>query len=151
LLGASTERPVERESFPVPDFGRGRPLTLGERKSLARTRDRNVLVKVLRDPHPDVIRILLDNPTLTENDLIRLCARRPIASDVLRVVSQHPRWIVRDAVRRTLVLNPSCPEEIALSLVPHLRAQDARRVAASLEVSDAIRDAGRRTATTTVH
>ena len=61
----------------VPDFGRGRPLTLGERKSLARTHDRSLIQRVVRDPHPDVVRILLDNPSLTEEDVVRVCAARP--------------------------------------------------------------------------
>ena len=55
---------------------RGRPLTLGERKSLARTHDRSLIQRVVRDPHPDVIRILLDNPSLTEEDVGRVCAQR---------------------------------------------------------------------------
>src|SRR5687768_4664775 len=35
----------------VPDFGKGRTVTLGERKSLARSHDRALIARVLRDPH----------------------------------------------------------------------------------------------------
>lgn len=128
----------------VPDFGRGRPLTLGERKTLARRSDRNLLARVIRDPHPDVIAILLGNPALTEDDVVRLCARRPIAPEALRTVFMSTRWIVRYRVRLAMVRNPFCPVELAMQLVPHLSAQDAREVAASPELAEAVRDACKR-------
>lgn len=142
-------RPAERvtENDPaVPDFGRGRSLSLGERKSLARTRDRDLLARVLRDPHPDVIRILLGNPTLTEVDVVRLCARRPIPDEVLREVFRCTRWIVRYRVRRSLVKNPFTPIDIALQLAAHLTAPDARAVVESPELSLPVRDLCRRVA-----
>ncbi|MGD8863380.1 MAG: hypothetical protein PVI30_25425, partial [Myxococcales bacterium] len=67
----------EEETQRVPEFGKGRVPSLGERKALARRNDRDLITRVLRDPHPDVIRILLGNPALTEEDVVRLCARRP--------------------------------------------------------------------------
>ncbi len=136
----------------VPDFGAGRPLTLGERKALARKRDRDLLARVLRDPHPDVIRILLGNPALTEDDVVRLCARRPVAPDVLRAVFRSTRWIVRYRVRRAIVTNPFSPSDVALQLAVHLDAADARQVAASPELSVRVRDACKRVAgLTTLH
>ncbi|NOY92340.1 MAG: hypothetical protein GXP55_14185 [Deltaproteobacteria bacterium] len=111
----------------LPEFGRGRPPTLGERKSLARTRDRELLSRVLRDPHPDVMRILLDNPRLTEIDVLRAASARPVAGQVLREIFLSTRWIIRPSVQTTLVLNPHCPRELALFLVPQLSRTDARR------------------------
>ena len=128
----------ERE---LPDFGAGRPLSLGERKSLARTHDRNLLARVLRDPHPNVIRILLDNPTVVENDVVRLCARRPARAQVLAEVFQHQRWVLRYRVRLTLALNPFTPEEIALQLLPHLTSADLKAVRRSSQISQRVRDA----------
>jgi hypothetical protein len=135
----------------APNSAGARPLTLGERKSLARRRDRAVLAKALRDPHPEVIRILLDNPALVENDVIRLCARRPIAREVLERVFQHPRWISRPSVRRTLALNPHTPEPLALQLLPHLTTTDLRDIAASLQLSETLRKASHEYITPLVH
>lgn len=135
---------VEHAAEETPASGatsRGRPLSLGERKSLARTRDRNLLARVLRDPHPDVVRILLDNPALTEPDVVRLCARRPVPSAVLTQVFRHARWVVRYRVRLTLALNPHTDEVLALQLLPHLTAQDRREVARSGDLSARVRAA----------
>jgi len=128
-------------SLPIPDFGRGRALTLGERKSLARTRDRSLIARVLRDPHPDVIRVLLTNPVLTEDDVVRLCASRPISGAVLRAVFGSTRWVLRYRVRRAMVRNPHCPVDVAVQLGLHLTSLDAREVVASPELSDELRAA----------
>lgn len=140
------------EAPAVPDFGAARPLTLGERKSLARRRDRDLLARVLRDPHPDVIRILLGNPALTEDDVVRLCAQRPIEPAAVREVFRSTRWVVRYRVRRAIVNNPFAPSDVALQLALHLDASDARAVAASSELPARVREACRRVAgLTTLH
>lgn len=128
-VSASTSREPSRE----------RPLSLGERKSLARRRDRTLLARVLRDPHPDVVQVLLDNPAITELDIVRLCARRPIRPDVLLQVFRHPRWIVRHRIRLTLALNPQTPEDITLQLLPHLSGAERRELARSGDLSERVR------------
>ena len=141
LVGADGARSAPESAERVPDFGRTRPLTLGERKSVARGRDRQVLARVLRDPHPDVIRILLGNPHLVEMDVVRLCATRPIVPGVLREVFRTPRWITRSEVRHAMVKNPFAPLDLALSLVPHLGGTALREVAASPELHADLRSA----------
>jgi hypothetical protein len=127
----------------APDFGRGRPLSLGERKSLARGRDRNLLARVLRDPHPDVIRILLRNPALIEDDIVRLCALRPVSAEVLSEVFRTPRWIVRYRVKHALARNPYTPEDLAVQLVPHLTPGDRRELGFASHAGERLRAACR--------
>ena len=136
--------PVEEEAPPedkrrIPDFGRGRPLTLGERKSLARTHDRSLIQRVVRDPHPDVVRILLNNPSLTEEDVIRICAARPNDPSVLQSVYRNRRWVVRYRPRNALLRNPDTPLDIALLLSPLLRRLELREAATSSELAPAVR------------
>jgi hypothetical protein len=142
LGGAEGSEQAEKEETPdLPDFGNGRKLTLGERKSLARKRDRNLLARALRDPDPDVIRILLSNPALVEEDIVRLAARRPSRAQVLEQVFTHPRWILRYRVRLALALNPHTPEDIVLQLVPHLAPSDLRELSHTGHISDRVRAA----------
>jgi len=133
--------PSEDANARVPDFGKGRPLSLGERKSVARTQDRALLLRVLRDPHPDVIRILLGNPHLTETDVVRLSAQRPIQAEVLRQVCCSPRWVVRHGVRVALAKNPCLPLPLGLRLVPQLGASEQRAIATSPELDVRLREA----------
>ncbi|HET6415023.1 MAG TPA: hypothetical protein VFG22_01915 [Polyangiales bacterium] len=141
--------PAESESPPedkrrIPDFGRGRPVTLGERKSLARTHDRALIQRVVRDPHPDVVRILLDNPSLTEEDVVHVCATRPNDPEVLQAVYRHRRWVVRYRPRNAIVRNPDTPLDTALLLVPLLRKPELREAATSPELAPALRLSCRR-------
>ena len=123
----------------IPDFGRGRPLTLGERKSLARTHDRSLIQRVVRDPHPDVIRILLDNPSLTEEDVVRVCAVRPNDPRVLQTVYRHRRWVVRYRPRNAILRNPDTPLDTALLLAPLLRHVELKEAATSSELAPPLR------------
>ncbi len=127
----------------VPDFGRGRTLTLGERKSVARTQDRRLIVKALHDPHPDVIQILLQNPRVTEEDVVRIAAMRPTDPAILRVIFRTVKWVIRYRVRRTLIYNPHTPLDIALSLTPLLNEQDTKAVADAGSIRSEVRDACR--------
>ncbi len=101
-----------------------RPLTLGERKALARTHRRDELLLMIRDPHPMVVAILLDNPHVIESDVVKMAATRPAVPESLAKIVAHPRWSVRHPVKRALVLNPSTPLADAIRIATTLRAQD---------------------------
>jgi hypothetical protein len=145
----SQEEPADPDATPAPVAAPGseRPLTLGERKALARRADRNLIARAMRDPHPDVIRILLHNAALTEDDVVRLCARRPVAAAVLREVFRAHRWIARYRVRHALLRNPHSPLDLALQMAPHLTEQDARAASRATDLHDELRLACRRAGT----
>ncbi len=117
-----------------------RKLTLGERKWLARGGRREILSQLLGDPDASVIRALLENPRLTEKDVVSLAARRPARADVLRALFAS-RWSARYHVKRALVMNPWTPSDIAVRLVPSLAAGDRRLVAADANHAPAVREA----------
>jgi hypothetical protein len=121
-----------------PAAWRGKPLTLGERKALARGPRGDLLDRLLRDPDADVIRVLLGNPHLVERDVVLVAARRPAHPSVLRAVFES-RWLARYPVKRALVLNPYTPTDLAVRLVPALTAPDQRAVAADPKLADAVR------------
>lgn len=136
---ATTREVPDPDDDRVPDYGKGRPLTLGERKSLARRPDRDMLERLLRDPHPDVIRQLLVNPRLTEDDVLRMAARRPSRPDVLTEIARSSRWAHRPRLRMALVLNPDTPLAIAGPILGLLLRHELRLVATSPTVAPAVR------------
>jgi hypothetical protein len=136
-LPRRSQPPTEEE--PVPDYGRGRPLTLGERKSLARKPDRMMTERLLRDPHPDVIRQLLTNPKLVEDDVLSLASRRPCRPDVLTEIARVPRWSHRPRVRLALVLNPDTPHDVVAPLLGLLLRHELRLVITSPTVAASLR------------
>ncbi|HEX6836473.1 MAG TPA: hypothetical protein VF334_07855, partial [Polyangia bacterium] len=102
----SSQPPPPGTPQPAAPLG-GRELTLGERKSLARSRRREMLDRLLRDPDESVLTILLGNPRITEDDVVRLAAKRPGRGDVLAEIARSTRWAHRPRVRIALVMNPA--------------------------------------------
>jgi hypothetical protein len=146
--GLSISRGTKRPRAPgsdderrIPDYGRGRPLTLGERKALARRPTRKLLDRLLADPHPQVIRNVLDNPITTEDDVVRIAARRPLPPTVMLEIARHPRWNVRTRVRMAMLLNPGCPAEVGVPLVSLLSLADLRVIADMTDIHESIQHA----------
>ncbi len=123
------------------DAGVGRSLTLGERKALARKHDRFTLDRLLRDPHPAVIKNLLANPRITEDDVVRLAARRPAFPDVQSEIAKHARWSVSQRVRITLVQNPFTPPTISVPLLALLVRPELDQVVAATDIPAIVRGA----------
>ncbi|OGP60059.1 MAG: hypothetical protein A2V67_08935 [Deltaproteobacteria bacterium RBG_13_61_14] len=104
-------------------------ITLGQRKSMARTRDRDLLNRLCHDQNPAVIYNLLQNPHLTVKEVIRIASKRPTNAQVLWVVYRNLRWISYYPVKKALVNNPYSPPQMALSLTHFLLEQDLEDVA----------------------
>jgi len=134
---------MREETRDLPDYGTGRPLSLGERKSIARRPPPDMLPKVLADPHPDVIRMVLASARLTEDDVVRMCSRRPNRGEVLAEVARHARWCHRPRVRTALVLNPYTPQELSITLVALLRRDELGTVCTSTLLHPSVRAAAR--------
>ncbi len=99
-------------------------IPLGERISMAKGFDMDRVCRLIPDPDPKVIRALLDNPRITEREVVRLTSRRPNAPEILEAVALHRRWNQRYRVRRAITLNPYTPPRIALILLTGLLRSD---------------------------
>jgi hypothetical protein len=135
--GASAD-PAEAR---IPDYGTGRSLTLGERKALARRPTRKAMEKLLADPHPAVIRTLLQNPKVVEDDVVRLTARRPNDPAVLAEVARSPKWAHRVKVRMAIVLNPDTALAVSIPLLALLVRPELKLVADASGLTSALRAA----------
>jgi len=121
-----------------------RDVPLGMRKSLARKLDFNMIKRIAKDQDPRVIGILLNNPRLTEMDVVRIAATRPTSPRVIEEIYAHPRWISRYSVKKVLVLNPRTPLSIALRLLTFLLVQDLEEVCVSTDLDPLLLDHAKR-------
>lgn len=118
--------------------------SLGHRTQRARAERRpDRLLRLCADPHPAVIRSLLQNPRLTEAHAVRIASRRPVDAAVLEEVARAPRFIARPAVRRAVAQNPYAAPALVVSLLPSLGRPDLVEIAASGTLHGAVRDAAR--------
>ncbi len=135
---------AEEAAAPRPLVPGTRPLTLGERKSLARSWKRDVLERLLVDPHIDVVDLLLRNPRLTEDDVLKIATARRASAAVLELILHNRRWACRSRVRRALLFNPNLPEAHALRLVGLLNRTELRELAGDNHLSNNVGFAIRR-------
>lgn len=142
---AARSGPTEEDAPPakVATAKDGRPLTLGERRALARRPSRAALDRVLLDPHPMVVRNVLGNPRLTEDDVLRLVTRRPAVPGAIAEVARHPAWSQRARLRMAIVQNPGTPPDISLPLVGLLVRPELLRLLRSPDVPRVVRAAAR--------
>ena len=139
-----TAEPQDQDQAPIPDYGRGRTLTLGERKALARRPTRQSFERLLADPHPAVIHNLLRNPHLTEEDVLSLVTRRPSGGKVLEEVWQNTRWRSRYAVKHALAQNPYTPLTVSLNVLPQLLRQHLEELLGDAKLHPTLRATCRR-------
>lgn len=111
---------------------------LGMRKALARKPDAKLLKRIARDQDHRVIKVLLDNPRLTEMDVVRIGATRPTSPQVLEEIARHPRWGARYAIKKVVIFNPHSPLSLALRLLAFMTLQDLEEALKSPDLNPAL-------------
>ena len=99
-------------------------MALAERVDLARTVGRGALLQLRFDPDPRVLAAFLDNRFTTEPDVVQAAAHSGAGKASLEVIAEHPRWVLRAAVRSALLRNPRLPAPLALALLSRATAED---------------------------
>lgn len=127
LLRFSTETRINasvRRAIDGQMLARLPKLTLGERIASARSCSRELIKKLLFDHEPRVFENLLNNPRLTEDDLVAFIDSEKATADPLAAIANHRKWSFRYPIRRSLVTNPVTPRAVAASQLRFLQRQD---------------------------
>jgi len=113
-------------------------LTLGERCTLARLGAGQVRAALVRDADSRCIAALLENPRLTEGEVVRLLAvnQNPECG---RLVLGHGRWGTASAIRAAALRSATVPRATLLGLLATLSMPELARVAGSPDVPADVR------------
>jgi hypothetical protein len=76
---------------------------------------------------------------LTEDDVVRLAARRPGRPGVLVEIARTPSWVHRSRVRLAIMLNPDTPPDVAAPISGLLVRQELRLVVEATHVPPQVR------------
>jgi hypothetical protein len=126
------------------DPGAGLPrsvadIPLGMRRTLAKGFDKGLLERLLLDPDPIVIEHLLENPRVTEDDVVRIAARRPIPASTLALIRRSGRFGPRLRVRLAVARNPYCPTDLAIEVVATLGLSALREIERDAKLHEEVR------------
>ena len=105
-------------------------LPLGQKITLARRGPARVAGALLAEGHSQVLPVALDNPYLTEAQVLKVLAREKVSIPVVQALAGHRKWSHAYNVRLALVRNPSAPLATVLAFLPELTVNDLRDLAA---------------------
>lgn len=105
-------------------------LPLGQKITLARRGPGRVAGALASEGHAQVLPIALDNPFLTEAQVLKSLARERIPPAIVQAVANHRKWSQSYNVRLAIVRNPAAPLSIVLGFLPQLTVSDLRELTA---------------------
>jgi hypothetical protein len=114
-------------------------LPLGQKITLARRGPARVAGALLAEGHAQVISVVLDNPYMTEAQILRALSREKLPTSVIPAIVHHHKWSITYNVRLALVRHPSTPLASILSYLPELTVSDLRELAAPGIVPESLR------------
>lgn len=104
-------------------------LPLGQKITLARRGPARVAGALVSEGHTHVLPIALDNPYLTEAQVLKALARDKVSTSVVQALAQHAKWSQSYHVRLALVRHPAAPVSVVLGFLPLLTVNDLRELA----------------------
>jgi len=104
-------------------------LPVGQKLTLARRGVARVAGALLAEGHPQAIKIALNNPFITESQVLKVLAKTGVPERVVAAIAQHPKWAAQYNVRMALVRNPHTPAPAVLAFLPHLTPHDLKEIA----------------------
>jgi hypothetical protein len=114
-------------------------LPLGQKITLARRGPARLGGALLAEGHAQIVPIVLDNPYLTEAQVLKALSREKLTPGVVQALAHHRKWSLCYNVRLALVRNPASPLSAVLAYLPELTVSDLRELASPGIVPESLR------------
>lgn len=115
-------------------------LPLGMKITLARRGPGRIAGALVAEGHAQILPVALNNPFLTEAQVLKSLSREKLPLPVVQAVARHSKWSRTYNVRLALVRNPSAPLATVLAFLPELTLSDLRELAAPGVVPENLRN-----------
>jgi len=119
-------------------------MVMSEKIKLALRGNRDARLILIRDGNKLVRRFVLQNPRISDSEVISLARNKGADDELLRIVTEKREWMRNYQVRLGLATNPKTPLPVALRTVASLEQRDLRQIAKSKNVPQAIAAHARR-------
>jgi hypothetical protein len=138
VAGDEAQAPAESLYFRIRQMG------VAQRLKLALRGNKDARTHLLRDRNRTVQRFVLQNPRISEEEIIALAKNRNATEELLRVIGERREWTENYQVRAGLVSNPKTPLMIALRFLPTLGDREIRQLAKSKNIPEVVAGQARR-------
>jgi hypothetical protein len=119
-------------------------MDMSEKIKLALRGNRDARMILIRDGNKLIRRFVLQNPRISDSEIISLARNKGTDDELLRIVTDKREWMRNYQVRLALATNPKTPLPVALRQVASLEQRDLRQIAKSKNVPQAIAAHARR-------
>jgi hypothetical protein len=140
LIGGEPVEPKVNESLYIQIMR----LTVGEKIKLALKGNRDARNILIRDASHIVPRFVMQNPRITDDEIVSVSRNRNIDADVLRIIGDDKEWGRNPQIRSALVANPKTPIAVALKFVNSLSERELRLLAKSKNIPSAVAGSAKR-------
>ncbi len=138
---AKKRKPRESDLRTFPEMA---AIPLGTKKSLAKSNRKDVLDKLIHEENPAVIKNILNNPRITEKDVLKMITRRPVKVEIITEVVNSQKWIKRYIIKKAIIRNPYTPTKIALNLLHFMLLQSLKEIASDTQLHYSIRNTAKK-------
>ena len=115
-------------------------LPVGQKLTLARRGPSRVAAAILAEGHAQVIKTALNNPFLTESQILKVLAKAGVSDRVVAAIAQHSKWASQYHVRLALLRHPHTPAPCVLAFLPQLHLHDLREIAGLQDLASHLRN-----------
>lgn len=103
-------------------------LSLGVKKALARIAGGDILLALIKDGYPEVVRYCLENPHLVEAHLYKVISRKTTTSSVIRTIADDRNWSCRYHIKFALIRNEHTPLARSVQFLPDIKLLDLKEL-----------------------
>ena len=103
-------------------------IALGVKKTLGKVAAGEILLSLIKDGYPDVVKVCLGNPHLTEAGLYKVINRKNTAGSIIKAIADHKNWTCRYHIKFALLRNEHTPLVRSVRFVPELKLADLREL-----------------------
>src|SRR5438094_6445635 len=114
-------------------------IPLGQKITLARRGPARVAGALLTEGHPQIVSVVLDNPYLTEAQILKALSREKLPAPVIPAIIHHRKWSISYNIRIALLRQPSAPLATILAYLPQLIVSNLRELASLGIVPETLR------------
>lgn len=136
--------PPERDTGEKSMASKISSMSAGEKTRLALTGDKTARTILLRQKNEQLRLLVLQNPRITENEVLQLANSTEASKDILERIVLNREWMRRYRILYAVALNPKTPLPKAVKLLDNLKERDLRFIAKSKNVQTAVAAGARR-------
>ena len=103
-------------------------LALGVKKTMARTAGGEIVLALMKDGYPEVVKNCLENPYLVEAHLYKIISRQTTSPGTIRTIAEDRNWSCRYHVKFALIRNGHTPLARSVLFLPDLKLLDLKEL-----------------------